>query len=93
MYHLLSSKNCFITNGFSLEIGGGGSRGACFPNGRRSGTIASTVLGLNPPAGRGLSVVPVPVSYPEAPILVRLAADNNNFTAKINFDVLPIKVT
>lgn len=27
MYHLLSSKNCFITNGFSLEIGGGGGGG------------------------------------------------------------------
>lgn len=27
MYHLLSSKNCFITNGFSLEIGGGSGGG------------------------------------------------------------------
>lgn len=76
MYHLLSSKNCFITNGFSLEIGGGGGGGrggggACFPKGRRSGTIASTVLGLIPPAGWGLSVVPVPVRViPRYPYLL-----------------------
>lgn len=30
MYHLLSSKNCFITNGFSLEIGGGSGGGHAF---------------------------------------------------------------
>lgn len=38
MYHLLSSKNCFITNGFSLEIGGGGGGGG---GGRGGGGMLS----------------------------------------------------